>query len=81
MNLKSPISDLLGPSVFPSDLILRRWSHSGIEPLNYYWEQMSKILVFLISRYSTPIDIWSVGCIFAEIVTKRALFDGESETD
>ena len=24
--------------------------------------------------YSTSVDIWSVGCIFAEIVTKKALF-------
>ena len=25
-------------------------------------------------KYSTPVDIWSVGCIFAEIFLKRALF-------
>ena len=31
------------------------------------------------NEYSTPIDMWSAGCIFAEIVTKRALFDGDSE--
>jgi len=30
-------------------------------------------------EYSTPVDMWSVGCIFAEIVSKRALFDGDSE--
>lgn len=33
------------------------------------------------SEYSTPVDMWSVGCIFAEIVSKRALFDGDSEQD
>jgi cyclin-dependent kinase 2 len=33
------------------------------------------------TEYSTPVDLWSVGCIFAEIVSKRALFDGESEQD
>jgi serine/threonine protein kinase len=33
------------------------------------------------NEYSTPVDIWSAGCIFAEIVTKRALFDGDSEQD
>ncbi|KAL4240861.1 Cell division protein kinase 1 [Mactra antiquata] len=32
-------------------------------------------------RYSTPVDIWSVGCIFAEMVTKRPLFHGDSEID
>jgi len=31
--------------------------------------------------YSTPVDMWSVGCIFAEIAEKRALFPGDSEID
>ncbi|KAL3696608.1 hypothetical protein R1sor_010684 [Riccia sorocarpa] len=29
--------------------------------------------------YSTPIDVWSVGCIFAEMVNQRGFFRGESE--
>ena len=33
------------------------------------------------NEYSTPVDMWSAGAIFAEIVTKRALFDGDSEQD
>lgn len=32
-------------------------------------------------RYSCPVDMWSVGCIFAEMVTKRPLFHGDSEID
>lgn len=32
-------------------------------------------------RYSTSLDMWSVGCIFAEMATKRALFRGDSEID
>ncbi|PRQ37928.1 putative protein-serine/threonine kinase CMGC-CDK-Pl family [Rosa chinensis] len=31
------------------------------------------------THYSTTVDIWSVGCIFAELVTKQALFPGDSE--
>lgn len=31
--------------------------------------------------YNTSVDIWSVGCIFAEIVTKKPLFPGRNETD
>jgi len=31
--------------------------------------------------YATPVDMWSVGCIFAEMVTKNPLFPGDSEID
>ncbi|XP_035427529.1 cyclin-dependent kinase 2 isoform X4 [Cygnus atratus] len=31
--------------------------------------------------YSTAVDIWSLGCIFAEMVMRRALFPGDSEID
>ena len=27
-------------------------------------------------NYNTSVDIWSVGCIFAEMVTRRPLFAG-----
>ena len=30
-------------------------------------------------KYSTPVDIWSIGCIFAEMVTGTPLFTGTSE--
>ncbi|EWC46384.1 cyclin-dependent kinase 1 [Drechslerella stenobrocha 248] len=32
-------------------------------------------------QYSTGIDAWSIGCIFAEMVTRRPLFPGDSEID
>jgi len=32
-------------------------------------------------NYSTQVDIWSVGCIFAEMVNGRPLFPGSSEQD
>ncbi|CAL8148396.1 unnamed protein product [Orchesella dallaii] len=32
-------------------------------------------------RYSCPVDIWSVGCIMAELITKKPLFQGDSEID
>ncbi|KAJ8607052.1 hypothetical protein MRB53_040561 [Persea americana] len=31
--------------------------------------------------YSTGIDMWSVGCIFAEMCTRKPLFPGDSEID
>jgi len=33
------------------------------------------------ARYSTPVDIWSIGTIFAELATKKPLFHGDSESD
>ena len=36
---------------------------------------------FLHSRYSTPVDIWSVGCIFAEMHLGRPLFPGQNTQD
>lgn len=32
-------------------------------------------------KYSSPVDMWSIGCIFAEMVTKEPLFPGDSEID
>eukprot|EP00698_Gefionella_okellyi_P023450 TRINITY_DN8022_c0_g1_i1.p1 TRINITY_DN8022_c0_g1~~TRINITY_DN8022_c0_g1_i1.p1 ORF type:complete len:236 (+),score=18.04 TRINITY_DN8022_c0_g1_i1:342-1049(+) len=31
--------------------------------------------------YSTPVDLWSVGCVFAELTTGHPLFPGDSEID
>uniref|UniRef100_A0A670YVG8 non-specific serine/threonine protein kinase n=1 Tax=Pseudonaja textilis TaxID=8673 RepID=A0A670YVG8_PSETE len=33
------------------------------------------------TNYSSPIDIWAVGCIMAEVYTLRPLFPGTSEID
>ncbi|XP_060169410.1 cell division control protein 2 homolog A-like isoform X2 [Lycium barbarum] len=44
------------------------------------WYRAPEIL--LGSRnYSTPVDVWSAGCIFAEMVNQRPLFPGDSEID
>ena len=32
-------------------------------------------------KYSCPIDIWSIGTIYAEMVNRRPLFQGDSEID
>lgn len=38
------------------------------------WYRAPELL--LASRYSTAIDVWSVGCIMVEMFTRRALFPG-----
>ncbi|KAK7585844.1 hypothetical protein V9T40_000023 [Parthenolecanium corni] len=32
-------------------------------------------------RYSCPVDVWSIGCIFAELANHEPLFKGDSEID
>jgi len=44
------------------------------------WYRAPEILLGA-TGYSTPVDIWSAGCIFAEMIAKRPLFPGDSEID
>lgn len=44
------------------------------------WYRAPEILLGA-SKYSCPVDIWSIGCIFAEMANKRPLFQGDSEID
>uniref|UniRef100_A0A8C4QPI3 cyclin-dependent kinase n=1 Tax=Eptatretus burgeri TaxID=7764 RepID=A0A8C4QPI3_EPTBU len=37
--------------------------------------------VLLQASYATPVDLWSVGCIFAEMFRRRPLFSGNSDID
>lgn len=37
--------------------------------------------VLLGTTYATPVDIWSCGCIFAELFNRKPLFPGQNETD
>ncbi|KAI9139588.1 kinase-like domain-containing protein [Paraphysoderma sedebokerense] len=44
------------------------------------WYRAPEILLRSTS-YSSPIDIWAVGCIMAELFTSKPLFPGSSELD
>ncbi|CAG0922815.1 unnamed protein product [Notodromas monacha] len=37
--------------------------------------------VLLCSNYATPVDLWSIGCIFAELVRREPLFNGATDAD
>ncbi|XP_065764973.1 cyclin-dependent kinase 3 isoform X2 [Muntiacus reevesi] len=63
---------------------LRTYTHEVVT----LWYRAPEILLGC-KFYSTAVDIWSIGCIFAEMVdrginmavTRRALFPGDSEID
>ncbi|XP_049777101.1 serine/threonine-protein kinase dyf-5 [Schistocerca cancellata] len=44
------------------------------------WYRAPEVLLHS-TNYSSPIDIWAVGCIMAELYTFRPLFPGNSEID
>ncbi|XP_034952596.1 cyclin-dependent kinase 1 [Chelonus insularis] len=44
------------------------------------WYRAPEILLGT-TRYTCAIDVWSIGCIFAEMATKKPLFQGDSEID
>ena len=53
---------------------LRTYTHEVVT----LWYRSPEILLGG-RQYSTGVDMWSVGCIFAEMVTRKPLFPGDSE--
>ena len=33
------------------------------------------------TQYGPPVDIWAIGCVFAELITGQALWPGRSDVD
>ena len=44
------------------------------------WYRAPEILLGC-HNYATWVDVWSIGCILAEMITGRSLFQGDSEID
>ncbi|KAF4365380.1 hypothetical protein F8388_012536 [Cannabis sativa] len=53
---------------------LKKYTHEILT----LWYRAPEVLLGA-THYSTGVDMWSVGCIFAELVTTQALFPGDSE--
>lgn len=55
---------------------VRHYTHEVVT----LWYRAPEILLGA-RKYSTPVDVWSIGCIFAEMVMRAPLFPGDSEID
>lgn len=44
------------------------------------WYRAPELLVGDTS-YSTPVDVWAIGCVFAELIRGDALWAGRSDVD
>lgn len=58
------------------DIPLKPYTHEVVT----LWYRAPEVLLGQM-RYGTPIDVWSLGCIVAEMATATALFPGDSEID
>lgn len=89
-NLRSsqPIQQLLisgdGKHVKLADFGLARLSAIPNGPYTFevvtLWYRAPELLLGA-NRYSTSVDVWSIGCIFAEMATGMPLFPGRSDID
>ncbi|KAK9509072.1 hypothetical protein O3M35_006471 [Rhynocoris fuscipes] len=75
-----------------SDGILRIGDFGQARPM---WKEKGKVytqqvatrwyrapeLLYGTKRYNEAIDLWAVGCIFAELIIKKPLFPGETDID
>jgi len=55
------------------NLPVRTYTHEVVT----LWYRAPEILLGS-KHYSTPVDIWAIGCIFAEMFLQQALFQGDS---
>uniref|UniRef100_A0A7S0R1R8 cyclin-dependent kinase n=1 Tax=Pyramimonas obovata TaxID=1411642 RepID=A0A7S0R1R8_9CHLO len=55
---------------------IRTYTHEVVT----LWYRAPEILLGA-RHYSTPVDLWSIGCIFYEMVTQKPLFPGSSEIE
>lgn len=60
----------------PFGIPIRAYTHEVVT----LWYRCPEVLLGG-KRYSCGIDTWSIGCIFAEMVTKKPIFQGDSEID
>ncbi len=62
----------------------RRWIKNWVKILKRYvitrWYRAPEVILNA-SEYSKAVDIWSVGCIFAELLGRTPLFPGEDYLD
>lgn len=55
---------------------VRHYTHEVVT----LWYRAPEVLLGA-RKYGCPVDMWSIGCIFAEMVRGTALFQGDSEID
>lgn len=62
-----------------------RQGHNDVNPMTEYvvtrWYRCPELLLAPNQPYSEAIDLWSIGCIFAELLRRKPIFPGKSHTN
>ena len=85
---RAPSPSAPGPPPLPGSQVVTLWyrapSPSAPVPpplpgpqVVTLWYRAPEILLGT-KTYSTPVDVWSIGCIFAEMINHKPLFPGDS---
>jgi cell division cycle 2-like protein len=67
-----------------TQLVVTLWYRSVHSPFHRFQGKLmgrSPELLLGAKEYTTAVDMWSVGCIFAELMQKEPLFTGRGEID
>ena len=67
--LARPMFDDAPQTVFWTDYVATRWYRAP------------ELCGSFFTKYSPSVDVWSIGCIFAEIITRKPLFPGKNVVD
>lgn len=62
------------------DVFFSAFDASYVSQVVTLWYRAPEILLGT-QTYAPPVDLWAVGTILVEMVTKRPLFPGDSEID
>jgi serine/threonine protein kinase len=52
--------------------------YADVYVLNHVVGHFPLTVIFFLMQYTPAIDIWSIGCIFAEVLLRKPLFPGKN---
>jgi cyclin-dependent kinase-like len=81
-----PTSYFSGPGENYTDYVATRWYRG--DNIHFFHLKVDFVIFFLApellvgdTSYSTPVDVWAIGCVFAELIRGDALWAGRSDVD
>ena len=84
--LPTPVSHRVSRSALPPPRVISglarafQTSKAYTQEVVTLWYRAPELLLGQ-ANYSAAVDLWSTGCILAELVSRRPLFPGDSEID